>query len=175
VDRDSDVPLYRQITKHLADQIHAGKLAPGLKLPSTRELAATLEVSRIIVADAYAELESLALVFGRRGSGTYVAAPLAAHPRGDDFIPAQDWPLRQQAVLSRSWQPGYQELLRLLKSVPHPQPISFAEARTRTIFGRWSGFAKHCRRSWIATALWQSGRATMRLATCRFERLSLGS
>ncbi|MCP4515017.1 MAG: GntR family transcriptional regulator, partial [Delftia sp.] len=120
--------IYRQIEQFLREQLQSGTLNPDTRLPSSRELATNLGVSRIVVANAYAELESHGLIYSRRGSGTYVAPPVTV-PAGakDDFISAQDWPLWQQELLSQAWQPAYQELDRMLKSVTHPDLISFAE------------------------------------------------
>ena len=131
LDRNISVPLYRQIEQFLREQLQSGALGPNTRLPSSRSLATGLGVSRIVVANAYAELESHGLVYSQRGSGTFVAPPLAVppEPKGD-FISAQDWPLWQQELLSHPYQPAYQELARLLDSVPHPDPISFAERIT---------------------------------------------
>src|SRR3989338_6680977 len=56
LDRDKPVPLARQIQAQLERLIRERLLAPGTKLPATRELARTLGVNRAPVALAYAEL-----------------------------------------------------------------------------------------------------------------------
>jgi GntR family transcriptional regulator/MocR family aminotransferase len=122
------VPLYRQIEQTLKREIQSGALSPDTKLQSTRELAASLCVSRAIVGGAYAELESQGLVYTRHGSGTYVSPPLEVHQGTRDLSHgAQDWPLWQQALLSHTWQSAFYEMHRLLNSVSHPDHISFAE------------------------------------------------
>jgi GntR family transcriptional regulator/MocR family aminotransferase len=126
LERGSAVPVYRQIEQFLWDQIQGGALSPHTKLPSTRQLADDLGVSRIIVANAYAELESEGLVYGKRGSGTYVG-PTYLVEKTQGFAAPQDWPLWQQELLSNTWQPTSRELARLLASVAHLKPISFAE------------------------------------------------
>jgi GntR family transcriptional regulator/MocR family aminotransferase len=50
-------PVYRQIEAWLRENIASGSLPPETRLPSTRELAVDLGVSRITVKNAYAELE----------------------------------------------------------------------------------------------------------------------
>ena len=50
LERDKPVPLTRQIQTHLERLIADGLLAPGVKLPATRELAHTLGVNRATVA-----------------------------------------------------------------------------------------------------------------------------
>src|SRR5262249_48375241 len=53
-----------------------GRLAPGSRLPSSRELARELGVARNTILSALDQLASEGYVEGRRGSGTYVAADL---------------------------------------------------------------------------------------------------
>ena len=67
-----DEPMYQQITDNLRQEIVAGTLAAGTRLPSSRQLARDLRVSRITVATAYAELEAEGAVEAKPGSGTYV-------------------------------------------------------------------------------------------------------
>jgi GntR family transcriptional regulator / MocR family aminotransferase len=125
--KDSPVPIYRQIQQFIARQIDDGILAPDTRLPSNRELAAALGISRIVVANAYSELESQGLVYGRRGSGTYVAPRYALAPGASLEAASADWPLWQQELLSRSWHASHQELDQLLGAVDQPGVISFAE------------------------------------------------
>ena len=126
LDRDSPLPLYRQIHQFLREQIRSGALLPETRLPASRELAASLGVNRITVTNAYAELEAEGLVYGRQGSGTFVAPPLAALPESKgDRVSTGDWPLWQQELLSRTWLPAQRELDRLIDSVSHPDLISF--------------------------------------------------
>jgi GntR family transcriptional regulator/MocR family aminotransferase len=55
-----------------------GTLRPGERLPSTRDLAEQLRVSRTVVVLAYDQLLAEGFVLGRAGSGTYVAEGLSA-------------------------------------------------------------------------------------------------
>jgi GntR family transcriptional regulator/MocR family aminotransferase len=66
-------PLAAQITGQLRDAVTSGVLLAGERLLSTRELAATLGVSRTVVTSAYAQLFAEGWLEGRHGSGTYVA------------------------------------------------------------------------------------------------------
>jgi DNA-binding transcriptional MocR family regulator len=75
-DRSGEIALDRQLTDHLAGLIHAGRLAPGAKLPATREAAAALGVARNTVSAAYAALATRGLVTARVGQGTFVVATL---------------------------------------------------------------------------------------------------
>ncbi len=74
-------PLFRQIYQWFRQSILQGTLAGRERLPSTRELADQLHVSRTVVVLAYEHLLAEGFVEGRGGSGTYVAAGLARASR----------------------------------------------------------------------------------------------
>jgi GntR family transcriptional regulator/MocR family aminotransferase len=73
VDRASAAPLAVQISAQLEAAVTGGVLRAGDRLPSSRDLAATLGVSRTVVTNAYARLFAEGWLEGRHGSGTYVA------------------------------------------------------------------------------------------------------
>ncbi|TDC80880.1 GntR family transcriptional regulator [Micromonospora sp. KC606] len=56
----------------MASAVHRGQLAPATRLPSTRELARLLDVSRRVIISAYELLLAKGLVESRPGSGTYI-------------------------------------------------------------------------------------------------------
>lgn len=64
--------LYRTIAEALADDVAAGRLAPGTKLPTHRALAERLGVTVGTVTRAYAEAERRGLVEATVGRGTFV-------------------------------------------------------------------------------------------------------
>jgi GntR family transcriptional regulator/MocR family aminotransferase len=72
-DRGDGRPLYRQLADHLRELVEAGRLAPGQKLPATRELAEAVGVSRNTVNLAYEALAEADLVSAHVGQGTFVA------------------------------------------------------------------------------------------------------
>jgi GntR family transcriptional regulator / MocR family aminotransferase len=80
VDRDGAAPLAVQISAQLQTAVADGVLRAGDRLPSSRDLAATLSVSRTVVTNAYARLFAEGWLEGRHGSGTYVAAVTAGDP-----------------------------------------------------------------------------------------------
>ncbi|MFC8510535.1 PLP-dependent aminotransferase family protein [Streptomyces sp. NPDC057411] len=57
----------------LREAVRSGRLEAGVRLPSSRSLAADLGVARNTVADAYAELVAEGWLTARQGSGTRVA------------------------------------------------------------------------------------------------------
>lgn len=68
-----DLPIYRQIVRQVGDAVASGRLRPGDRLPSQRELAQQLVVAPLTVKKAYDLLEAEGLVHSRHGSGTFVA------------------------------------------------------------------------------------------------------
>ncbi len=73
VDRTAEKPLIRQVYDQIRQQILQGELHAGDRLPSTRELAEDLHVSRNVILEAYDQLLAEGYIESRRGSGTYVA------------------------------------------------------------------------------------------------------
>ena len=64
--------VFREVVRRIEQHIEANHLQPGDRLPSDRDLAAALEVSRPLVRQALKALESLGRVSAQQGSGTYV-------------------------------------------------------------------------------------------------------
>jgi DNA-binding transcriptional regulator YhcF (GntR family) len=53
IDRSSHDPIYSQLYNELRGAILAGRLVPGTRLPSTRELATELGLSRTTVLNSF--------------------------------------------------------------------------------------------------------------------------
>jgi GntR family transcriptional regulator / MocR family aminotransferase len=73
LDRSASVPLRAQLEAALRDAIRAGRLRAGERLPSSRELAHALGVSRGMVQDCYGQLLAEGYLTSRTGSATRVA------------------------------------------------------------------------------------------------------
>jgi DNA-binding transcriptional MocR family regulator len=73
-------PVYRQIAAHFRAEIEAGRLGPGDRLPTIRELAKRAGVNRDTVALAYDELAKAGLIEATVGRGTFVRRALDAAP-----------------------------------------------------------------------------------------------
>src|SRR5581483_2952331 len=108
--------LYRRLCDALATAIAAGELAPGARLPSERDLAEQLGVSRTTVVAAYQELEARGLVRGHVGRGTYVLA--VPEPGGAPFA----WRGKVSLAAQRSADPT----MRALVGASGPGVISLA-------------------------------------------------
>ena len=66
-------PLFDQLRSQIIEGIRTGRLPPGTRLPTVRELAAKLNMAVNTVARAYRELESAGIVETRGRFGTFVA------------------------------------------------------------------------------------------------------
>jgi GntR family transcriptional regulator / MocR family aminotransferase len=86
LDRDSALPLYRQVESCLSSAILAGVLRPGTRLPSTRALAESLGVGRNTVVLAFDELLAQGFLDARVGSGTFVAETYPAGPKAPSAL-----------------------------------------------------------------------------------------
>lgn len=69
-------PLYRQLYDYLREGILKGQLAPGTRLPPTRDLSRELGLSRNTVVSAFEQLLAEGYLEARVGDGTYVARTL---------------------------------------------------------------------------------------------------
>lgn len=76
LDRSSPVSLHRQLYDQVRTAILSGRLAPGMRLPPTRELANELGVARNTVLNAFDQLYAESYVERRVGDGTYVSREL---------------------------------------------------------------------------------------------------
>jgi GntR family transcriptional regulator/MocR family aminotransferase len=93
--RNGGVPMARQLYQALRGRMTDGLLKPGEALPSTREMARQLGISRNTACEAYAMLQDEGFVESRPGAPTRVAAGLAlrrAAPSGPEI------PLRRLGV-----------------------------------------------------------------------------
>ena len=82
IDPRDRTPIYVQLERGVCAAIAAGRLRPGDRLPTVRQLAVDLRVNANTVARVYGELERRGVLETRRGVGTFVdATPARARPR----------------------------------------------------------------------------------------------
>jgi GntR family transcriptional regulator len=74
VNPSGELPIYRQIMREITEAIAGGRLKPGDRLASHRELAEQLVIAPLTVKKAYDELETLGFIETQRGRGTFVCA-----------------------------------------------------------------------------------------------------
>jgi GntR family transcriptional regulator len=80
IDKSLPTPAYLQLSQQLKAAIQAGSLTAGSAIPSERDLAEALGLSRMTVRRALEELVSARYVEQRRGSGTYVTGRRLEQP-----------------------------------------------------------------------------------------------
>ncbi len=95
IDRSLREPLVGQVCEGIRAAIADDILQPGVRLPSTRELARQLGLTRFTVDDAYSRLAAEGYLEARHGSGTYVAerVRLPMAPPSDDGDDASSFQL----------------------------------------------------------------------------------
>ncbi len=121
IDPASETPLHRQIYQGLREAILSGRLASGLRIPSTRLLSTSLGVSRSTILVAFEQLVADGFIVGNVGSGSYVATELPTRLLANRALPAA-MPGKAPQVAGR---------IRQLESIPatgwrlgHP-PVPF--------------------------------------------------
>jgi GntR family transcriptional regulator len=73
IDRSSPLPFYYQLKQILLADLRERDLAPGTRLPGDHELCGRYDVSRTVVRQALAELETEGVIERVKGRGTFVA------------------------------------------------------------------------------------------------------
>ncbi len=97
LDRRGKLARYDYLYRCIREDILAGRLTAGEKLPSKRSLASHLQTAVITVQNAYAQLEAEGYLYTREKRGYYVA-DVERHPAVPGRAPAQSAPQPQ-----RSW------------------------------------------------------------------------
>jgi len=126
LDASLSVPLYKQLYERLRGAILAGQLERGARLPSTRQLASELGVSRNTTALAYEQLLLEGYLESRVGQGTAVARHLPATL------------LREHTERTREKRADTRETpsihlasrVRLLQEVPYPERVEGSAGRS---------------------------------------------
>lgn len=96
--------LAEQLYQLLRERIRSGQLDAHVKLPTTREFANALQISRNTVIRAYDQLYAEGYISGRVGDGTYVAEPAARLPKAQasaDSVAAPTLSALAQRIVSR--------------------------------------------------------------------------
>jgi GntR family transcriptional regulator/MocR family aminotransferase len=138
LDRSLQRPLRAQLEDALRESVRTARLAPGMRLPASRVLAADLGVSRRLVVEAYSQLLAEGYLVARAGAGTFVAEsadaatmPAAEPPRpalAFDFFPGHPDLL---GFPRREWARAMREVLREapVASLGYPDPRGAVELR----------------------------------------------
>jgi DNA-binding transcriptional MocR family regulator len=109
-------PVYTALADTLTALVLDGRVAPETRLPSERELAVALQISRATVTAAYDALRAKGFLESRTGSGSFVTVPRGTQPR----------------VSLARWTPGGEDVIDLsCATLPAPAdmlPAAVAEA-----------------------------------------------
>ncbi|MQA05666.1 MAG: aminotransferase class I/II-fold pyridoxal phosphate-dependent enzyme [Streptosporangiales bacterium] len=155
LDRAAATALPQQLAGALRDRVRDGELRPGVRLPSTRDLARQLRVSRAVVQAAYDQLHAEGWLLGRVGAGTYVA-----DVGGADTPTRPATPPRQRATAARvvslrpgvplaetrphpTWRRAWREVSASVPPAGYPDPLGLVELRAAVCeyLGRARGVA----------------------------------
>jgi GntR family transcriptional regulator / MocR family aminotransferase len=173
IDRDEAKPLHRQVYDGYREAILRGDLVPGQKIPSSRELASEIRVSRFPVLHAYAQLLAEGYFESQIGSGTFISSTLPEqmthlnHQRNH----LEHSPLENRPVATRN---------RLYPSFPRNSSLRgwgafglHQPACDQFPFKVWSGLVSHHSRNPWSSSLQRvdpMGLHRFRLALCRHLR-----
>ncbi|MEO7058607.1 MAG: PLP-dependent aminotransferase family protein [Lapillicoccus sp.] len=162
VDRSADMSLGHQVQEALRRAIRSGMLRSGERLPSTRQLADQLGVSRGLVVSAYEQLLAEGYVVSVIGSGTRVAvwtrvedfapqaaAAAAAAPERLDPAPSIDFGYGVpdlRAFCARDWLWALGEAIRTMPTADLGDGLVEGDARLRAVLSSYhrrvrAGFA----------------------------------
>jgi GntR family transcriptional repressor for pyruvate dehydrogenase complex len=99
-----------EIVAHIESLIISGSLEPGTKLPSERELAQVLKVSRVSLREAMHELEAKRVIDRKPGRGTIVMEPPSHAQSLYEELSESERTLRDVAELRETIEPKFAEL-----------------------------------------------------------------
>ncbi|MGA6168347.1 PLP-dependent aminotransferase family protein [Amycolatopsis magusensis] len=146
IDRESRLPMAAQIQSTIRERIQDGTLHPGVRLPSSRDLAGDLGVSRSVAVRAYEQLIAEGYLRATQGAGTRVATHLP-HPGRASPQPAGSaearFDLRVGATSTvffpaREWLQAYEHVGRSIGGAgPRRHPLGVPELRAE--LAAWLG------------------------------------
>jgi GntR family transcriptional regulator / MocR family aminotransferase len=110
LDRSKPRGLRAQVEDGLRDAIRSGRLVPGARVPSSRALAADLEVTRGVVVEAYEQLAAEGYVTMVQGSGTVVNDVVRAEPEAGSSSGSRRGPGPSPAAVTHDFRTGLPDL-----------------------------------------------------------------
>ena len=118
-------PLFRQVYRGLREAILSGSFRANDKLPSTRDLAEQLGISRTVVLLAYDQLLSEGFAVSRAGSGTYVSMSVGSKRSASSEPLAKLSLSRFGSSAAAAW-----SRMNFPGRSPHSLPYNFAYGRS---------------------------------------------
>ncbi len=80
INKNSAIPIYRQLEEQVEQSIKDGTWQPGSALPSETALAARFRISVMTVRQAMSHLVNKGLIYREKGRGTFIAPLPLLHP-----------------------------------------------------------------------------------------------
>jgi GntR family transcriptional regulator len=114
VDESSGVPIYLQVVNGMKKEILSGVYGPDDRLPSIRDLAIEQKVNPNTIAKAYQEMESLGLIYFKRGQGAFVA-PRTSEERMKEAKSEMNKLIAELLEIAHSLGISHEDLLSLLR------------------------------------------------------------
>lgn len=113
LDEGAEMPLYRQLYEGIREAVLSGRLAPGTRIPSTRDLSEHLDVSRTTVLTAVNRLAAEGFLETKVGAGTRVHPDIRPEGAGLGDVPSEE---------EAGGSPGLSERGRRLARLDSPSP-----------------------------------------------------
>ncbi len=107
INRTAREPIRRQIYTQMKEQILSGEMRAGEALPSTRQLAGELNVSRSTIVEAYDMLLAEGFLISRQGAQTVVSDGLVMETRE---LPEKSEPIEEYAPIRADFSTGRPDL-----------------------------------------------------------------
>ncbi len=165
--------MFRQVYLRLREAILSGALQGGEKLPSTRDLAEQLGISRTVVLLAFDQLLAEGFAHGRAGSGTYVSKGVQVEGAEAAKKSAHVQLSRFGASAAAAW-----SRMDFPQRAVHPLPYDFAYGRSDVgtfPFEMWRRILLRCARKAPVSQLDYGpagGNTRLREAICNHVRRS---
>lgn len=118
IDFKSTKGIFQQIADNLCQQMLEGRLKPGDRVPSVRDLAVEFEVNRNTLLRTFSMLEDAGILLNKRGIGFFVAdnALELIHTNEKQAFFANDLPeFIQKVLLLKISEAEVQDLIAILK------------------------------------------------------------
>lgn len=130
---EGDRSITGELVQRFVDAIEDGHLAPGARLPATRELAEQAGINPLTAARAYKRLAELGYVTAAVGRGTFVRAlpPFASDELDDDWqaaaLPAASPTARERSLQDSMHLAARGDVISLAMGYPAPETIPVQE------------------------------------------------
>jgi 2-aminoadipate transaminase len=131
IDRESEEPIYRQLIRQIQMQVESGQIPAGTRLPASRELARKIDVSRISVVNAYAELRAEGYLSAHAGRGTFVSREVnpATRPVSQNGTPTSHSTLPDQSLADLMRLARRPSVINFWQGTPPPEFFSVQSLR----------------------------------------------